>query len=441
MKTALTIWIACGVSATCLAANPERPPKLTFDKHVDYLKWYDDFVCKGRSDNALEIYQKLCPDETDKGGLQLPKDDVAKQFEKALKAPWDAKDFPQLKAYLDQNGQFLAHYRLAVQRPNFWQTREPGSQTLIDVIFPTFAFSRNACKLLTVESWMRGNHQADRMLANWRTILGNARHFAQEPGLIAGLCGVAERSVVYRQACSAISEQVIEGKNINRAISVLRESDPGASNLTGAIVVEWAFALDTLQSVCKGNKVNRAQWNKLYHKVDSWPPSKKDEKAPPFDPLQTLDEIESYFPKHVDAAGSSISLKSLQAIRKLRKAYEPVAEQNPFLKLMLTDFSRAYELMLRTEVQRRGTLLVLAVHDFKYRHAKWPEKLGELEIDNLKKLRIDPYSDKDFVYRLAKDGPLLYSISSDGKDDNGRHDEKWGQGKDGGDFVFWPVQH
>ena len=58
----------------------------------------------------------------------------------------------------------------------------------------------------------------------------------------------------------------------------------------------------------------------------------------------------------------------------------------------------------------------------------------------MKGLLIDPYSGKQFIY-LVKDGqPLLYSIAADGNDDGGRHDAHWGEGSNGGDFVFWPYQ-
>ena len=82
----------------------------------------------------------------------------------------------------------------------------------------------------------------------------------------------------------------------------------------------------------------------------------------------------------------------------------------------------------------------MAIHVYKLKERKWPAKLEDLAIEDLKTLRIDPYSDKDFVYKLTKDGPLLYSIASDGKDDGGRHDPKWGESSEGGDYVFWPVQ-
>jgi hypothetical protein len=437
MKAIFSIWIVCVVSTLCLAADPERPPPLTFDKHVDYLKWYDDLASKGKSDNALEVYKKLCADEAGNGGLQAPMSDAAEQFEKALKHPWNAEDFPQLKAYLDQNEQFLSQYRLAARKPHFWQTRKPGTQTWIEIILPTLAPCRNASKALIVQGWMRGDRHTDQLLANWQTILGNARQLGQEPVLIAELVCVALRSTVCRQARAAANEKIIKGKIVRQAISLLQENDPGSPSLTRAVMVEWAMALDTLQHVAPNGKLDEKQWDAL-RKARS--EANQRAKYGPFDPQEALDKIEDYFPKLAASVKGSPSMKRMQKVKNLWESFEPTIKHDCFLSFMLPNYSRAFELVLRNEVDYRATLLVLGMHDYKNKHKEWPKTLADLKIKGLKSLRIDPYSDKDFIYKLSDKGPLLYSIGADGKDDGGRHDEKWGEGKDGGDFVFWPVQ-
>jgi hypothetical protein len=62
-----------------------------------------------------------------------------------------------------------------------------------------------------------------------------------------------------------------------------------------------------------------------------------------------------------------------------------------------------------------------------------------LEADLLKKLPMDPFSDKPLVYKRTADGFMLYSLGADFDDDGGLH-SRWGQDKTGGDHVFWPVE-
>src|SRR5437867_414097 len=112
MKAALSILLSCGLASICHAADPARPPPLPFDKHVDYLIWYDEFVSQGRDpgENALADYTKLCGDSSGKAGLEPPQGGAAEQLELARMKPWNDAEFPELKAYLDQIKPFLSHY-------------------------------------------------------------------------------------------------------------------------------------------------------------------------------------------------------------------------------------------------------------------------------------------------------------------------------------------
>ena len=66
-----------------------------------------------------------------------------------------------------------------------------------------------------------------------------------------------------------------------------------------------------------------------------------------------------------------------------------------------------------------------------------------VEAGYLKKLPMDPYSDRPFVYRKTESGFFLYSFGENLKDDDG----EMGLGSrgtpklymDNGDWVFWPV--
>ena len=56
----------------------------------------------------------------------------------------------------------------------------------------------------------------------------------------------------------------------------------------------------------------------------------------------------------------------------------------------------------------------------------------------LEALPQDSFSDGPLIYKQIADGFLLYSCGLDFDDDSGTP-SKWGEGKQGGDQVFWPV--
>lgn len=422
-----------------LGDNTDRPPPLTFDKHVDYLGWYDELVSKGKSNNALELYLKLSAEGKD--GFHGPPTDIEAQFNEAMKRPWDAGEFPDLKHYLDHNESQFRLFKSATERKHFWQVRDPKSRTLLDAIFlPSLGPSRTICKSLVVQGWMHDDHQAEKMFANWQTIFASAWQFSQQPILLCQMVSTVERDLVFHQARLAAYAGIFDEMNVSRAISILRECAPGMPRLDDSVVIEWGFALDVLQSICKSGKLDLKQWKSFCRTVDTWPPSMNKEVGRPIDPKETLDGIERYFSKLKSDVQIQPHRKQLQALKQLHEEFTLPKQQNAFLKVMLADYSRACELMMRSEVQRRGTMLVLALHEHKYKSKKWPDKLDSLTLVDLESLRIDPYSDKDFIYKVTPDGPLLYSIAADGKDNKGRHDPKWGESEGGGDYVFWPVQ-
>ncbi len=141
--------------------------------------------------------------------------------------------------------------------------------------------------------------------------------------------------------------------------------------------------------------------------------------------------------------GSPTAAKSSQ-LRDHGDEHASVHKSNPWMNAFTPTLTRAYELSLRAETHRRGTMLVLAVHAHHAKHGEWPNSLKvidkKLGLEGLRGLRRDPFSGKPFKYEIKDGQPLLYTVGSDGKDDSGRHDPKWGEGKKGGDFVFWPPQ-
>ena len=97
----------------------------------------------------------------------------------------------------------------------------------------------------------------------------------------------------------------------------------------------------------------------------------------------------------------------------------------------------------RAEIE--GLMTVMAVLKYHHETQRYPEKLSELvEVGLLKKLPMDPYSDKPLVYRKIDDGFTLYSVGYNFTDDGGMairnkkgRAKMWGAVE--GDAVFWPI--
>ncbi len=104
--------------------------------------------------------------------------------------------------------------------------------------------------------------------------------------------------------------------------------------------------------------------------------------------------------------------------------------------------------VFRAKAHYEAAITILALERWNLDKNEYPQSLNEL-IDRsyLKKLPMDPYSDKSLVYKRTDDGFTLYSVGRNFKDDSGqivRYTEGKSKGKinkwaEEGDAVFWPI--
>jgi len=111
------------------------------------------------------------------------------------------------------------------------------------------------------------------------------------------------------------------------------------------------------------------------------------------------------------------------------------------LKINIPAYRRVSQQAWRMKTGRQALLTVLAIMRYEKEKGQYPAEL--VEVGYLKKLPMDPYSDKPLVYKKTEDNFMLYSFGPDFKDDDGvsAKDSKGRvrQWRDNGDTVFWPV--
>ena len=229
-----------------------------------------------------------------------------------------------------------------------------------------------------------------------------------------------------------------------RTYKTLRKYDPGSPDWNLMLSFEWALQLDCLQQiVMPDGRVSVDGWQTFRSFLGDFVSDADTAAIMKMDARATRTLIDSLHKEMQDIAGGPVAVKKLARLREWETSNASRIKQNALARILSARFSRAYELTVRAEAERRGTMLTLAIHAHHAKHGRWPKSLKKIDkrlgLKGLKKLRKDPFSGKSFKY-MVKDGePLLYSIGVDGKDDGGRHEpDEWGGIKGGGDFVFWP---
>ena len=124
----------------------------------------------------------------------------------------------------------------------------------------------------------------------------------------------------------------------------------------------------------------------------------------------------------------------------LQKAIAEMTRDNPFLHMLTSAAGRIIEKSFRAQVETDALLATLSVFRYRTDKGQFPQELGELvSAGYLKNLPMDPYSNAPMVYKRTGNDFTLYSLGADFDDDGGMS-SKWGEGEQGGDQVFWPIE-
>lgn len=440
---------AIGVFFASWATQPDRPPKLDFDKGTDYIAWFNEHVRAGKTQNALSRYGDLALEGGDGGNAKgpVPKLEGAaeEQFDEFGFKRWEATDYPALAAYVKQCSPYLDIMSQAVRIEHFWWPIPPETSRISAIKLPLLGRSRHICRALVAQSWIKRPNQANALLQANRIVLRHADHMQQSGIVIGSLFGLANRALVYESTLSAMREQVLRGDGILEAFRLLQRHDPAMPDWHSLVLSEWASVLDLVQYVCPGGRHDMKRWDSYFRPSD---PNEKYEPLSPglkehfqsFNAPQLLEVVETHFGKLVRIVEGPPRLEKARSMRQLHQRVRKDHEMNPAI-VFIADLSRAYELSVRTESYRRGTMLALAINVHHEKHGRWPESLRaideKLNLKGVSTFRVDPYTGKSFRYRIENGGPLLYTIGADGVDNGGQHDPKFGE-KQPGDFVFWP---
>ncbi|MCJ7777249.1 MAG: hypothetical protein MUP16_02900 [Sedimentisphaerales bacterium] len=106
---------------------------------------------------------------------------------------------------------------------------------------------------------------------------------------------------------------------------------------------------------------------------------------------------------------------------------------------------RASDVVYRSKASHEATVTILALKRYWLENKEYPASLNELIAkDYLKELPMDPFSDKELIYKRTNGDFILYSLGYNfiddggqfGKDSRGEPRRLWA---DNGDSVFWPL--
>jgi len=94
-------------------------------------------------------------------------------------------------------------------------------------------------------------------------------------------------------------------------------------------------------------------------------------------------------------------------------------EEACLVKLLIPAFSRIFIQEARADAQLGNAEIALACHLYRTKYKVFPDSLEKLTPQFLKKLSLDPFTGKDYIYRKKDNGFVVYSVGDNLKDDGG----------------------
>ncbi|MFQ5490966.1 MAG: sialidase family protein [Phycisphaerae bacterium] len=446
-----------------LADSLDLPPRVDFDEPmVDYLEWYEQANQLDAPDNAFDAYAEFMPMPWDDPDCKADWPDLDNMFSdrsyNGPPQPWSPADHPDWEASHQQAQGLLDAFREAGRREQYWlppifgderlvETPD-GKPLLLEMQLPQLSPHRALAKATMADAWRMdqdGNISAGRMLDAFETTLRNAKHLANGTTLIENLVGAAEFKLIHRNALSALERGVFDQGELEEALDILMEYDRDDADPVRLLRGEHAMAMQVTQYLFHPDYSEQTRRHTA--EVLSQSLSADDDLFQRIDEM-TLDDakeaVDAFDGYYLEMANDFRAGYPDVRAADMDAAAERYVHTNALTEALMPSLSRVHALRARAEASRRATQLAYATHLFKARNGRWPASLDELPEHYDPKMRTDPFTGRDLVYRVGEQGPTIYSASENGLDDGGIHSPRWDDeitnpvGSD--DHVFWPPQ-
>ncbi|MBN1344168.1 MAG: hypothetical protein JXQ73_15895 [Phycisphaerae bacterium] len=426
------------------------PPAPDFHHPTDYVSWSDRRNGAGKSLEDAKVYDGFWSAPTigaggtpSGGGGAMPDapDDVESALKELVLGPtWRIGDHPRVEAYAAKAAQAMVLFAKATNHPRYWFRPKPDPTdpfNAIGILLPDVRTGRRACRILIAESWREGPDQAGRMLDAWRRCLRFADHLRSNGFWMWARRATEIRIAVFAAIRAAAEQGILDEKHCAAAFEML--TDTGLAQVCVADVMcgEWSGAVSIIQSLYPEGKLHRSR-AEVFAGLDVGALAKSR-----VSPGELASAIDGYYADLVRAAQSSLSGSMLRSVEQVeRKWRTSELGRHPLASFLLLGMPRLVRNELRSLADYRATCTVLLLRQHYCRSGSWPNVLSDVAVPDNRKLIIDPYSEKPFIYRPDVRLPRLYSVGEDAVDNGGSaagYDYRDPSPRDT-DIIYWPAK-
>jgi hypothetical protein len=267
-----------------------------------------------------------------------------------------------------------------------------------------------AIRLLGIQAVLQAEAgQVEAALEQLRQGMQFIRKTIDEPFLINNLIALSNMKSLLN--CFG---QIVRGREMDPAIlsAWIKELDLDAwrTKFWRCVETERALALETGMGVVKGDKdIVRADAGG--HRLFYWL-------------IRPIQKLQLIWSQDMFKASDEMARMPYYQIKSLTKEKQAMRESAPWYYkvsgLLLADFQSVFLKEATLEAMMLTTKAGLACKIYKNQTGHSPENLNALVPEILDEVLIDPFTGNPLIFRLQDGGVLVYSIGSNGTDDEGR---------------------
>jgi hypothetical protein len=411
---------------------------------VDYIAEYNKLT-KPRNynsnDNAAPYYQKAFEALVD-----IPED--IKDIEQAWPGDMNETELNVLRTWLSSNSDSLRYLKEASQKPYCWFQRQSADNAIFDIEPFELSKLRGAIWCFSLEAKLSAYQGSiDHAFYDVFDLHKIGMHYSGPVTLVEQLVGIAICQIAFNTTYQILDRTDFNPESLAVLQSQFEQQLQEAKKLNFS-VEEEVIGYDAIQRsfTDDGNGDGRLIPGKIY-KIRKDSPLKRSmfyieailiclNHPGRRETLQLHKELYRCLEGFLDKTPWQL----LQDGKSYESEIKQLTKGNLFVGDSADALAKVCEIWQKKKISGDALITILAVLRYKADTDLYPFALQELvESGYMKHVPIDPYSGKPLVYNTRDENFTLYSIGANFTD-NGGVPSEWGEGEEGGDQVFWPVE-
>lgn len=383
---------------------------------------------------------KLKIDTTVKGA------ELIEQEDEASSKPWEGTRYPVVAQYLKANENALNLASEAVMRSRYYYPLVPSNedQGLISALLPSVQKCRMLCRTFMARAML---HLGEgRPTEAWQDLLAVhrlGRAVGRGGTLIEGLVGIAIDNIATHGTLCFLEDARLDAKMVKDCLRDLQALPPAAGMLHQVNLVERFLVLQSIQRVSRPDKdafqeltdiskfgdveitdelLKKADWNGVFKQANI-----------AFDRLIAAVSTKDNAERHKKMAQFIAEMQELkknlnseEAAKAMQSETATPAERgkvlgDALLAMLMPSIAKVQAAGERGEQIQRNLHVAYALAAYQLENGSYPKKLADLAPKYLAVVPGDVFSGKDLIYRVSKEGVLVYSVGTNGVDEGGRY--------------------